>query len=389
METAHKNARDSWKNHTSRESYNENESEVLSRHNPNHPSGLVEGFSSSVVRAQLEGERELAKITKVGSSDGSSSWRLAPKKEWIQHKEEKGSLSQVVTVRENVEKLSPHRPGRAAQLAQKAKSHKSWRKVSKVVNIRKSATWGDLMKEKCLHPHFMYVLKLGALPSPGAVERTFAEQIWYYIASFMFISCTLLCATRFFWRKRPAYYSEFTNIGFVLLHMWLPFAHRRASSLLALKVKGFREDGQAVEDIRKRSSLQRILACLVEDYADALLDRSPVYEAEDFREEFRRIRHETKLIAWATAALIFGVSVLVYIGWVHFDFFVGMTGDSSLGSSVSQEYYEHDMTNPTDRVLNYLSGIAFVVIVVPWVSAVLAVYGESEPCQYCWLDGPI
>ena len=63
------------------------------------------------------------------------------------------------------------------------------------------------------------------------------------------------------------------NIGFVLLHIWLPFAHRRASSLLALKVKGFKKDGQAVEDIRERSSLQRILACLVEDYADALLDR--------------------------------------------------------------------------------------------------------------------
>ena len=53
METAHKNARDSWKNHTSRESYNENESEVLSKHNPNHPSGLVEGFSSSVEDRRL------------------------------------------------------------------------------------------------------------------------------------------------------------------------------------------------------------------------------------------------------------------------------------------------------------------------------------------------
>ena len=181
-------------------------------------------------------------------------------------------------------------------------------------------------------------------------------------------------------------------MAFVLLHIWVPFAHRGVRKLLQFQAIKDAEGNimdPDVEDVKARSSLQQSLSELVRGYSDAMTNlhfqeavvaRSPNNKAEaieleirkrevqTYEDEFDRTYKDTGFIAHFALAFAGVAVVMVVYGWVWFDFF----SDDYHNADKAQDYKQ----NSLERVwFGYISGFAFAVIVVPWVAALVAVYG--------------
>ena len=57
-------------------------------------------------------------------------------------------------------------------------------------------------------------------------------KVYYNALRFFFAACLIICASRLVVHSRPAYYNIWTNLAFVLLHVWVPFAHHQVGTCM-------------------------------------------------------------------------------------------------------------------------------------------------------------
>jgi hypothetical protein len=228
------------------------------------------------------------------------------------------------------------------------------------------SVWSTLFSRGVLHPRFCLLMKVGALPRPGE-QRNTQEQVYLWVLRVMFMVCLLLCSSRFIWQSRPAYYNVYTNMAFVMLHLWLPVGHAGMSSQLQYCNRPTADIN--LEDDVDRPILQESMAQLVRIYERSI--RSAKNDLEDehgdsskFIEDcFLEIRKKTLVIANCAFLGIAVVTLIVVFGWMRYDF---LGGEYQAGQ---------DRGEAETYWFGWLSGIAFGIIVVPWCCALMSIYG--------------
>lgn len=140
------------------------------------------------------------------------------------------------------------------------------------------------------------------------------------------------------------------------------------------------------EDTNRRTSLQHALAHLVSRYEELKDEHFDKYgeeyqslTQEEFNEKqhegtlleiheydsvFKKMRKESEYIAIFVVVAIISCTTVVVIGWVYFDFFSPDFMSPHPDISEFQRYW-----------FGIVSGIAFLVIVIPWLCAILSIFG--------------